>query len=199
MNNSNLPPIVPTSPALQKPFAASQNNVQDAAPPKQALADMPAVTIATPVAQAAPSLAMSSGSSLPPSRAVPQLLPQQMLPADDIAAGHSAIAQGISFKGRATVASGCMIGGEWVGNIDQAPGKQVHITVTISGRVTGDVQAHQISVLGSTNGLIDASEGQVTLHESASVHGHVRYAKLQVNGADLNATLEKFTTKKHDA
>jgi hypothetical protein len=38
-----------------------------------------------------------------------------------------------------------------------------------------------------------------TLHETANVQGHVLYAKLQVNGAELNATLEKSTPKNHGA
>jgi hypothetical protein len=29
------------------------------------------------------------------------------------------------------------------------------------------------------------------LYETASVHGLVRYGRIQVNGADLNATLER--------
>jgi cytoskeletal protein CcmA (bactofilin family) len=91
------------------------------------------------------------------------------------------------------VQSGCVIAGSVVGNIAQAPGAQVHVTVTETGDVRGDIKAHQIIVMGRTQGLLDASAGLVTLHESANVQGHVRYAKLQVNGAELNATLEKST------
>ena len=39
-------------------------------------------------------------------------------------------------------------------------------------------------------------EGEVSLHDTASVHGLVRYGRIQVNGADLNATLERAVARK---
>jgi hypothetical protein len=39
--------------------------------------------------------------------------------------------------------------------------------------------------------VLDSGQGEVSLHDSASVHGLVRYGRIQVNGADLNATLER--------
>jgi cytoskeletal protein CcmA (bactofilin family) len=46
-------------------------------------------------------------------------------------------------------------------------------------------------VMGTCNGIIDASGGSVDLHAKSVVSGHIRYGQLQVNGADLNATLER--------
>lgn len=153
------------------------------------------------VTQPSPSaLQVNAGAQLPPVAShVPQLVAQQMLPADQVAAGNSAIASGLTFQGNATVQGGCIVGGTFVGNINQAEGTQIHITITETGAVRGDVKAHQIVVMGRTQGLLDASAGLVTLHESANVQGHVRYAKLQVNGAELNATLEKSAPVSHGA
>jgi len=36
-----------------------------------------------------------------------------------------------------------------------------------------------------------AAGGRVSLHDTASVSGRIRYTHLQVNGADLNAQLER--------
>ena len=50
-----------------------------------------------------------------------------------------------------------------------------------------------------TDGILDSGEGEVALHDTASVHGLVRYGRIQVNGADLNATLERVNVKKPGA
>jgi hypothetical protein len=44
--------------------------------------------------------------------------------------------------------------------------------------------------------VLDSGEGEVALHDTASVHGLVRYGRIQVNGADLNATLERVAVSK---
>ena len=164
--------------------------------PKTPLSPLnPAPVVLTPAALVAEPAAIQvkAGAQMPPTATVvPQLVAQQAMPTEG-AAGNSAIASGMRFEGNAVVQSGCVIAGSVVGNIAQAPGVQIHITVTETGDVRGDIKAHQIIVMGRTQGLLDASAGLVTLHESANVQGHVRYAKLQVNGAELNATLEKST------
>ena len=147
-----------------------------------------------------PVIQVSAGKQLPPSAAVvPNLGSQQALSTEDAATGNSAIAPGMSFQGNAVVSTGCVVSGNFVGNVSQAEGVQISVTVTETGTLKGDVKAHQIVVMGRTQGLLDASAGLVTLHESANVQGHVRYAKLQVNGAELNATLEKSTTTRNGA
>jgi len=59
-----------------------------------------------------------------------------------------------------------------------------------------DITAQKISVMGRTEGILDAGQGEVALHDTASVHGRVRYGRIQVNGADLNATLERVAIQK---
>jgi cytoskeletal protein CcmA (bactofilin family) len=156
-------------------------------------APVPSAETSTPAA-----IQVNAGIQLPPSAAVvPILGAQQVMPVESSVAGNSAIAAGMNFQGNAIVNSGCVVAGNFIGNLSQAEGVQVVVTVTESGSLKGDVKAHQIVVMGRTQGLLDASAGVVVLHESANVQGHVRYAKLQVNGAELNATLEKSTTTRN--
>jgi cytoskeletal protein CcmA (bactofilin family) len=88
------------------------------------------------------------------------------------------------------------ISGDVQGNIRQAEGAHVAVVVTETGRVQGDIVADKISVMGQTDGTLDAGSGQVTLHDASVVKGHVRYGRVQVNGADLNATLERVAPGK---
>jgi hypothetical protein len=53
--------------------------------------------------------------------------------------------------------------------------------------------------MGHTDGILDSGQGEVALHDTASVHGLVRYGRIQVNGADLNATLERVAIQKPGA
>ena len=98
--------------------------------------------------------------------------------------------------GNAILRGPCSIAGNVQGNVTQAPNTQVAVVVTQTGRVTGDITAQKISVMGKTNGILDSGQGEVTLHDSASVEGLVRYGRIQVNGADLNATLERVPMNK---
>lgn len=101
------------------------------------------------------------------------------------------LADGIRFAGNAILRGPCSIAGLVEGNLTQAPGTLVSVVVTETGRVTGDITAQKISVMGQTQGTLDSGQGEVTLHDTARVQGLVRYRRIQVNGADLNATLER--------
>lgn len=103
----------------------------------------------------------------------------------------SLIAEGVSFVGNAQLTGVCSVGGKVEGNLVQSQGHSITVIVTESGYVKGDIVASNISIMGQTDGLLDATGGSVTLHDASRVSGHVRYNRLQVNGADLNATLEK--------
>lgn len=105
--------------------------------------------------------------------------------------GQCLIAEGLNFVGNAQLSGVCSVSGSVTGNLVQAPGQHITIVITETGAVTGDIVATTISVMGHTDGLLDASGGSVTLHDASRVSGHVRYNRLQVNGAELNATLEK--------
>jgi cytoskeletal protein CcmA (bactofilin family) len=111
--------------------------------------------------------------------------------ADATGQRQSLIAEGVSFVGNAQLSGVCSVGGKVEGNLVQSAGHSITVIVTESGYVKGDIVASNISIMGQTDGLLDATGGSVTLHEASRVSGHVRYNRLQVNGADLNATLEK--------
>lgn len=142
-------------------------------------------------------LPVDIGKSLPPSD--PQRLPLLNPASQGEAASHadgapgpgSTIAQGMHFAGNATLTGPCSVGGEVEGHLRQAQGADIAVVITETGRVKGDIAAQRISVMGHTEGLLDAGTGEVSLHEGANVQGKVRYGRIQVNGADLNATLER--------
>lgn len=104
---------------------------------------------------------------------------------------HSQIEDGMRFVGKARISDSLSVGGEFDGQIDGDASAHSSVVVSETGRLTGDARAHKISVLGHTHGLLDAGSGEVALHDSASVTGTVRYGRIQVNGANLNATLER--------
>lgn len=137
------------------------------------------------------------GKAMPPvlSQSLPTLEPQTMevppIDATDAGLVRSLLAEGMEFVGNAVLRGPCSVAGHVEGNLTQAQGVQVSVVVTETGRVKGDIVAYKISVMGHTDGLLDSGEGEVSLHDSASVHGLVRYGRIQVNGADLNATLER--------
>jgi cytoskeletal protein CcmA (bactofilin family) len=139
------------------------------------------------------------GNAMPPSQpsSLPLLQPEtSAVPyadASDTGSARSMVAEGMRFVGNAELRGPCSIGGHVEGNIKQAPHAQVAVVVTETGRVKGDITAHKISVMGHTDGILDSGQGEVALHDTASVHGLVRYGRIQVNGADLNATLERAT------
>lgn len=111
---------------------------------------------------------------------------------DAIKAGKlSMIEEGITFTGNATLQGTCTIAGQIIGNMKEQAGATSQIVITETGSVRGDIFSHKVSVMGIYNGIIDASGGSVDLHAKSVVTGHIRYGQLQVNGADLNATLER--------
>ncbi|MEN9671181.1 MAG: hypothetical protein RL018_1458 [Pseudomonadota bacterium] len=101
------------------------------------------------------------------------------------------IEQGITFTGNAALQGTCTIAGQIVGNLKEQAGATSQIVITETGSVKGDIFSRKVSVMGTCNGTIDASGGSVDLHAKSVVSGHIRYGQLQVNGADLNATLER--------
>jgi cytoskeletal protein CcmA (bactofilin family) len=113
-------------------------------------------------------------------------------PADPGKAGKLCmIEEGITFTGNAALQGTCTIAGQLIGNMKEQAGATSQIVITETGSVKGDIFSHKVSVMGTCNGTIDASGGSVDLHAKSVVSGHIRYGQLQVNGADLNATLER--------
>lgn len=101
------------------------------------------------------------------------------------------IEEGITFTGNAALQGTCTIAGQIIGNLKEQAGATSQIVITETGSVKGDIFSHKVSVMGACSGTIDASGGSVDLHAKSVVTGHIRYGQLQVNGADLNATLER--------
>lgn len=144
---------------------------------------------------APPSVAM--GQTMPDLDQIPTLLPHQRAVLQEHGAPvlrHSRIAQGLSFTGSAEIDGSVTIAGEMQGDLRVAETTDGSVTITETGTLVGDIRARNISVLGQTVGTLDAGGGRVSLHSSASVSGHIRYSHLQVNGADLNAQLERVRT-----
>jgi cytoskeletal protein CcmA (bactofilin family) len=112
---------------------------------------------------------------------------------------RSMVAEGMHFVGNALLRGPCSVAGMVEGNLTQADGVVVSVVVTETGHVKGDITAQKISVMGHTEGILDSGQGEVALHDTASVHGLVRYGRIQVNGADLNATLERVAGPKTGA
>ena len=101
------------------------------------------------------------------------------------------IEEGLTFTGNVTLQGPCTIAGDIVGNLREQANATSQIVITETGSVEGDIFSNKVSVMGCYNGTIDASGGSVDLHAKSVVSGHIRYGQLQVNGADLNATLER--------
>lgn len=149
-----------------------------------------------------PPMEVDVGKAMPPSR--PSQLPvlQSEGSSPELNEGlepgqaRSMVAEGMHFVGNAELRGPCSVAGAVEGNLKQATGALVAVVVTETGRVKGDITAQKISVMGHTDGVLDSGEGEVSLHDTASVHGLVRYGRIQVNGADLNATLERVNMKK---
>jgi cytoskeletal protein CcmA (bactofilin family) len=149
-----------------------------------------------------PTLEVDVGKAMPPSQPAHLPLLQtevQALPVGELqegGPGRSMIAEGVHFVGHALLRGPCSVAGLVEGNLTQASGALVAVVVTETGQVKGDITAQKISVMGRTEGILDSGQGEVSLHDTASVHGLVRYGRIQVNGADLNATLERVAVQK---
>ena len=131
------------------------------------------------------------GQTMPRVEQVPTLQPSLQAVPSVAAPRHSNVAIGLSFSGKALIVGSVTVAGEVQGDLRLRDTPDGLVTVTETGTVVGDICAPNIAVLGQTEGLLDAAGGRVTLHESASVSGKIRYTHLQVNGADLNAQLER--------
>lgn len=138
-------------------------------------------------------LAVDVGKAMPPtlSAQMPVLGSAQLSGDNESAQSRSLLADGMHFVGNATLRGPFSVSGQVDGNLQQAHDTLTSVVVTETGRVKGDITAHKISVMGHTEGILDSGQGEVSLHDTADVHGLVRYGRIQVNGASLNATLER--------
>ena len=152
----------------------------------------------SPDGRGSETLAVGVGQAMPPTQPayLPVLDAQLSAVSGEGTEVRSLLAEGMQFVGNATLRGPFSVAGLVEGNLSQALDALASIVVTETGSVTGDITAHRISVMGHTEGVLDASQGEVSLHDTADVHGLVRYGRIQVNGANLNATLERATPTK---
>ncbi len=143
------------------------------------------------------------GSTMPEANKAPLLTQVETLQDDQVSDSGTVskadklclIEEGLTFTGNVTLQGPCTIAGDIVGNLREQANASSQIVITETGSVEGDIFSHKVSVMGCYNGTLDASGGSVDLHAKSVVTGHIRYGQLQVNGADLNATLERVAAK----
>ena len=138
-------------------------------------------------------LSVDVGTAMPTSLAaqMPVLGSPQLNVDGESGQPRSLLADGMHFVGNAILRGPFSVSGQVDGNLQQANDTLTSVVVTETGRVKGDITAHKISIMGHTEGILDSGQGEVSLHDTADVHGLVRYGRIQVNGASLNATLER--------
>jgi cytoskeletal protein CcmA (bactofilin family) len=199
---TDKPPFIATPPNSNPPAAHTRHGGPTAASPSDtpsAPASAPAADPKAAVPVPPKALQVQAGAAMHsgPSSQLPVLSPMHTAGSGEGPNDRSSmIAEGVNFVGNAQLIGLCTVGGKIEGNLMQSAGSSITVIVTETGHVKGDIVADNISVMGQTDGLLDAGGGSVALHDASRVSGHVRYNRLQVNGADLNATLEKAATKR---
>ncbi|MBP6088544.1 MAG: polymer-forming cytoskeletal protein [Polaromonas sp.] len=138
---------------------------------------------------------VSLGAAMPDSGAIPVLTETSNFQQSGISVKRCMIESGLSFTGTVTADGTCTIAGHLIGNMHEKASGELQVVISESGEVEGDIFASKVSVMGACQGTVDASGGSVDLHPNSVVKGHIRYGQLQVNGAELNATLERCTEK----
>ena len=138
---------------------------------------------------------VSLGAAMPDSGAIPVLTETSNFQQSGISVKRCMIESGLSFTGTVTADGTCTIAGHLIGNMHEKASGELQVVISESGEVEGDIFASKVSVMGACQGTVDASCGSVDLHPNSVVKGHIRYGQLQVNGAELNATLERCTEK----
>ena len=138
---------------------------------------------------------VSLGAAMPDSGAIPVLTETSNFQQSGISVKRCMIESGLSFTGTVTADGTCTIAGHLIGNMHEKASGELQVVISETGEVEGDIFASKVSVMGACQGTVDASCGSVDLHPNSVVKGHIRYGQLQVNGAELNATLERCTEK----
>lgn len=152
------------------------------------------------------------GNAMPPLGDIPLLTDEIVLPlasvntntndvisntvlSDNALVAVTTLESGWSFSGKAFISGGCTIACQFAGIIEEAFGSSASVVVTENAVVNADISAFSVSIWGNYTGNLDASGGKVELHAGSVIAGHIKYGQLQVNGADLNATLERVPTR----
>lgn len=154
------------------------------------------MTVAESNFSTAPSLVL--GQAMPDAAQIPMLsslADSLQVPDSETKNGWvvSVIQEGWQFKGTAHINGACSIAGTFEGTLLEMVNAKASVVVTETGVVEANVHASHASVMGVYSGTLNVDGGKVQLHAGSTVSGHIRYGQLLVNGADLNATLERVS------
>ncbi len=133
-----------------------------------------------PSASHGASLQVQVGNALPSmsGAGAPQVQPVVLTDVIQGLPSRSMVAEGMQFTGSAQLRGPCSIAGVVEGNLTQAPGSEAAVVVTETGRVKGDITAVKISVMGQTDGVLDALPHW---------HDHVRPQVIEALTEQINA------------
>lgn len=129
-------------------------------------------------------------------RSAPPLIPlgpALALPAEDEAA-PSRLAAGWQFEGQVRLAGSLTLAGTLTGGLARQPGASARLHIAPEGQLHGTLSADALVVQGRAEGDLDLSGGSVALHPGATLTGRLRYGRLQVDDATLDAHVEPVRT-----
>ncbi|HXW57152.1 MAG TPA: polymer-forming cytoskeletal protein [Candidatus Cybelea sp.] len=172
----------PQPAASQTPAPAPVESPERAAQP----ASTPAITVTMPTAAPAIGQAKTALTGEAPAPLVASV-PAAAAPPPAPSSGGSTISAGLKIKGEITGTSDLTIDGETQGKVRIATGR---VTVGPNGRVTADIDAPEIVILGTVRGSLRATE-KVRLGASSQVEGSVLTPRILIeDGALLRGTVE---------
>jgi cytoskeletal protein CcmA (bactofilin family) len=109
--------------------------------------------------------------------------------------GSATIGKSVTIKGQIISREDLTIEGEVLGSIDV---EQHHVTIGPNGRLQADVKAHDVVVLGSINGNIEATE-RIDIRKQASIVGDVKAARIVTEeGAYIKGSMDTTGAQQAD-
>jgi cytoskeletal protein CcmA (bactofilin family) len=101
--------------------------------------------------------------------------------------GSAVIGKGVTIKGQIFSHEDLTINGEVEGSVEL---QEHRLTIGERGNVRADVTAHEVVVLGSIHGNIEASE-KIEIRKQASITGDIRAARIEAeDGAYLKGNVD---------
>lgn len=110
--------------------------------------------------------------------------------------GSTIIGKSVTIKGQIFSREDLTIDGEVEGSVEL---RERRLTVGPSGRLQADVRAHEIVVLGSIQGNIEATE-KIDIKKQASITGDIKAARIVTeDGAYLKGTIATTGDRPQDS
>ena len=101
--------------------------------------------------------------------------------------GSAVIGKGVTIKGQIFSREDLTIDGEVDGSVELL---EHRLTIGPEGKIRADVSAHEIVVLGSINGNIEATE-KIDIRKHASITGDIKAARIETeDGAYLKGSID---------